>query len=318
MVTTAAFRLVFFGTPGFAVPTLGALLASRHHVAAVVTQPDRPSGRGQRATDAPIKKRAVEAGIPVLQPASLKTPEFAGDLASYGADLGIVVAYGKILPEAVIAIPSLGMLNVHASLLPRYRGAAPVHRAVLAGERETGVTIMRLVRALDAGPILATGSRPIEEHETSEDVERDLATLGASLLLWTLDRLADGSVRETPQVEEDATYAPRLTKEEGLIDWSRPAATLHNLVRGLQPWPHAYSYLRGQRVIFLKSSASGERSPGPPGTVIEAHGDRLAVVTGGGTLEVLELQLEGKRRMTAREFLAGHRIASGDRFAAQP
>jgi methionyl-tRNA formyltransferase len=287
MVASESFRLVFFGTPGFSVATLEQLLASRHHVVAVVTQPDRPSGRGQQLTDSPVKARARLAGVPVLQPATLKDGEFVSRLKGFTADLGIVVAYGKILPEPVIAAPRLGMLNVHASLLPRYRGAAPVHRAVIAGERETGVTIMRVVKALDAGPMLAKGYRPIDDNETSEEVERDLSTLGASLLLWTLDRVADGSAVEVAQDEAEATYAARLTREDGVIEWSRPALQIHNLIRGLHPWPHAHSYLRGQRVIFLRSEPSEDPSPAPPGVVATARGSDFGISTGDRVLRVL-------------------------------
>ena len=192
MVDRAPLRIVFFGTPAFAVPTLEALLASRHSVVAVVTQPDRPRGRGQKTTHAPVKAAATAAGVAVLQPDSMKDPGFVAALSALNADLGVVAAYGKILTDVVLAVPRLGMVNVHASLLPRYRGAAPVHRAIIAGERETGITIMRVVRALDAGPMLATARRPIEPDETSEDVERDLARIGAGLAVSTIERLVDG------------------------------------------------------------------------------------------------------------------------------
>ena len=239
-MTTPALRVVFFGTPQFAVPTLERLLASRHAVAGVVTQPDRPRGRGHKTVDAPVKARALEAGVPVLQPPALKAPEFLSALSALDADIGVVAAYGKLLSDAVLAIPRLGMLNVHASLLPRYRGAAPIHRAVIAGERGTGVTIMRVVKALDAGPMLASVRRPILNHETSEDVEHDLSQLGAELLVSTLEECLDGPVRETPQADADATYASRLTKEDGLVNWSLTADAVHDLVRGLYPWPHAH------------------------------------------------------------------------------
>ena len=204
-MTGRPLRVVFFGTPAFAVPTLEALLASSHSVVGVVTQPDRPRGRGQRVSDAPVKSRSLEGGIPVLQPASLKPPEFVAELAALDADLGVVAAYGRILTEAVLAVPRLGMINVHASLLPRYRGAAPVHRAVIAGDRETGVTIMRVVKALDAGPMMATVRRQINADETSVEVERDLARLGAGLLIDVVGQLADGRPSETRQNDAEAT-----------------------------------------------------------------------------------------------------------------
>jgi methionyl-tRNA formyltransferase len=206
------------------------------------------------------------------------------------------------------------MINVHASLLPRYRGAAPVHRAVIAGEQLTGVTIMRIVKALDAGPVLAATERAIGADETSVDVERDLARLGAGLLVTTLNRLSSGPVHETPQDESRATYASRLTKEDGAVDWSTPAHAVHNLIRGLHPWPHAFTFLQGRRYILLRSAvASGT---GRPGEVVEATADRLIVATGAGAVCLLEIQPEGKRPMNAREFLAGHRLGTGDIFRA--
>ena len=318
MVAGDPLRLVFFGTPEFAVPTLDALLRSRHALVGVVTQPDRPRGRGQKTTDAPVKARALAERLPLLQPERLGDPAFVAALAGLRADLGVVAAYGKILTDTALATPRLGLLNVHASLLPRYRGAAPVHRAVINGERETGVTIMRVVKALDAGPMLAKASRPIGPDDTSEEVERDLARLGADLLVSTLDALAAGRVRETPQDEAAATYAPRLTKDEGLIDWACSAQQIHDLIRGLRPWPHASTWLAGQRVIVLQSTMSSQSPAAPPGTILEAAGDRLRVATGAGIVKLVEIQPEGKRPMTVRDFLAGHRIFQGDIFMSRP
>jgi methionyl-tRNA formyltransferase len=314
---TDALRIVFFGTPEFALPTLDALLQSRHDVVGVVTQPDRPRGRGYEMTDAPVKARAAAAGRPLLQPARLKDPAFLHALTALNAHLGVVAAYGKILTDAVLVIPRLGFINVHASLLPRYRGAAPVHRAVIAGERETGVTIMRVVKALDSGPMLATVRRPIGPDETSEQVERDLARLGAGLLASTVDALAGGHVIEVAQDESAATYAPRLTKDEGLIDWGQSAQRVHNLIRGLHPWPHAYSFLSGRRFILRRSTVLRELNA-PPGTVVEASGDRLTVAAGTSGIGILEIQAEGKRPMAPREFLAGHRVPPGSRFSSLP
>ena len=317
-MTGRPLRVVFFGTPAFAVPTLEALLASPHKVVGVVTQPDRPRGRGQRVTDAPVKSRSLEAGIPVLQPVSLKPPEFLAELARLDADLGVVAAYGRILTEAVLAAPRLGMINVHASLLPRHRGAAPVHRAVIAGDRETGVTIMRVVKALDAGPMMATVRRPIDLDETSVDVERDLARLGAALLVDVVDRLAGGGASEIRQDDAAATYAPRLTKEDSLLDWSRPATDLHNQIRGLHPWPHADTFINGKRLILLRSTLVEESSNAPHGTVVAARGDQLDVATGNGVLRILELQAEGKKPMRARDFLAGHAVPAGSILSTTP
>jgi methionyl-tRNA formyltransferase len=320
MVDAPALRIVFFGTPAFAVPTLDALLASRHDVVGVVTQPDRPRGRGQKVVDAPVKARAVAAGVDVLQPDRLKDPGFVDRLRAMGADLGVVAAYGRILTDDVLAVPRLGMINVHASLLPNYRGAAPVHRAIVAGERETGVTIMRVVKALDAGPMLATVRRPIALDETSDLVERDLAQLGATLLVTSVDDLAVGRAVETPQDATQATYAHRLTKDDGVVDWTRSAVAIHNQIRGLHPWPHASAYARGHRFILRRSDLPAASPPTaiPPGTIVEAHGDRLIVATGNGLLRLVEVQPEGKRAMAARDFLAGRPVNAGDRFTAAP
>jgi len=314
----APLRVVFFGTPEFALPTLDALLRSRHQVVGVVTQPDRPRGRGHKTSHAPVKARALDAALSVLQPERLKDARFLADLSALGSDLGVVAAYGKILTDAVLQAPRLGLINVHASLLPRYRGAAPVHRAIMNGERETGVTIMRVVKALDAGPMLAKSTRPIDPDETSDEVERDLARDGAALLAAAVDDIAAGRARETPQDEAAATYAHRLTKADSTIDWRWPADRIHNAVRGLHPWPHAATFLHGRRLILLRSAVSEDPTDREPGTVLAARADDLVVAAGSGRVRVIELQAEGKRPMTAREFLAGHRIAPGDRLTPAP
>jgi methionyl-tRNA formyltransferase len=319
MVTAGGLRIVFFGTPEFAVPTIDALLRSPHQVVGVVTQPDRPRGRGQKTTAGPVKSRAATAGLPTLQPERLKDQSFLDALTALRADLGVVAAYGKILTDAVLATPRLGMVNVHASLLPKYRGAAPVHRAILAGDFETGVTIMRVVKALDAGPMLAKVVTAIGLDDTSDEIERDLAWLGADLLVTTLDALAAGRAHETPQQDAEATYAHRLTKDDGIVDWKRSAVDIHNQIRGLHPWPHAFTYGRGRRVILHRSASAAEDSAaGEPGTVIEASGDGLVVATGAGGLRILVMQAEGKRPMSVRDFLAGHHLTPGDRFTAAP
>jgi methionyl-tRNA formyltransferase len=318
MVEGSPLRIVFFGTPAFAVPTFEALIGSRHLVVAAVTQPDRPRGRGQKVSYAPVKDRAVAAGVPVIQPDSLLDPAFVATLAALGADVGVVAAYGKILTDAVLAAPRLGLINVHASILPRYRGAAPIQRAVISGERETGITIMRVVRALDAGPMLTVMRRPIGLDETSEEVEHDLSRIGADLTISTLDRLIDGHLTEVAQRESDATYARRLTKDDGLIDWAWPAERVHNVIRGLHPWPHAFTFLGDQRFILHRSTVSRGAPDAVAGTVLEASGDRLRIAAGAGVVTVLEIQAEGKRPMPAREFLAGHPIAAGAILHAPP
>jgi methionyl-tRNA formyltransferase len=322
-------RVVFFGTPAFAVPTLDALLESRHQVIGVVTQPDRPSGRGQRITAPPVKLRAESVGVPVWQPDRLKDESMLRTLRDVAPDIGVVAAYGKILPQVVLDIPREGLLNVHASLLPKYRGAAPIQRAVMDGETETGVTIMRVVLALDAGPMLAHGIHPIGPDETSEQVEHALASVGAGLLVATLDALEAGTAVEELQDDGRATYAPRLTKEDGLLDWRLAAIAVHNHVRGLHPWPHAFSMLDGSRLVILRGQVEPDQARdardarGPadtgrhPGTIVEARGDRLVVAAGGGTrYRLLDVQPEGRRAMTAREFLAGHHVEVGGRFSS--
>jgi methionyl-tRNA formyltransferase len=317
MVTDgASLRVVFFGTPDFAVPTLQALHDSRHTVVGVVTQPDRARGRGHHPQPGPVKQVAEQYGVTILQPERMRDDGFLDALRALDADLGVVAAYGKILTDAVLAIPRLGLINVHASLLPKYRGAAPIHRAVMAGETMTGVTIMRVVKALDAGPMIAKASRPIGEDETSAEVERDIANIGARALVEAADALSAGRASETPQDESAATYAHKLEKIDGIIDWSRPAREIHNQIRGLHPWPHAYSDLQGERTILLRSEV--ERAlPGTqavPGEVLDAHADQFRIQTGDGVLRLLMLQREGRRPLTAREFLAGRRITAGARF----
>jgi methionyl-tRNA formyltransferase len=311
-------RIAFFGTPEFAVPTLEALLgAAPHTVAGVVTQPDRPRGRGHKMSDAPVKACAVAADLPILQPSKMTDTNFLDALRGWDADLGVVAAYGRILTGEILAIPRLGMINVHASLLPKYRGAAPIHRAVIAGETMTGVTIMRVVKALDAGGMIAREQRPIGPDETSDEVERDLARIGARLLVAVVDRIARGTVHEAPQDESAVTYAHRLTKEDGVVDWSLPAARIHNLIRGLHPWPHAFSFVQGRRVILRRSETyppDPPDRPGQPGMIIEASAERLIVATGDGLLRLVEIQAEGKRPMAVRDFLAGHPLQPGDRF----
>jgi methionyl-tRNA formyltransferase len=307
--------VVYFGTPQFAVPTLRRLIDSRHRVCGVVTQPDRPRGRGQKVTDAPVKALAIERGLPVVQPDRLRDPAVADTLRAWAPDIGVVAAYGRIIPDHLLEIPRHGMINVHASLLPAYRGAAPVHRAVIAGEPQTGVTIMRVASQLDSGEMFATGARPIGADETSDLVERDLSELGADLLLDVLDAIEAGTAVATPQDHAMATYAAKITREDGRIDWTQSAAAIHNRVRGLYPWPHAFTFLDGSRVIILRTHAEPAAQAGPPGTVVDVTRDALHVATGdGGRLAIDELQPEGKRPMRVRDYLAGRPIPVGSRF----
>ncbi|HKY20907.1 MAG TPA: methionyl-tRNA formyltransferase [Vicinamibacterales bacterium] len=317
MVATApSLRIVFFGTPEFAVSTLHALYESRHQVVGVVTQPDRARGRGQKSQPGPVKQLALQQGSPVLQPEQLRDEDFLASLRALQADLGVVAAYGRILTDAVLQVPRRGLINVHASLLPKYRGAAPIHRAIMAGERETGVTIMRVVKALDAGPMIAKVSHTIDHNDTSSDVERDLARLGARALVDSVDASAEGRATETPQEDEQATYASKIERADGIISWSRPAIDIHNQIRGLHPWPHAFSELDGERIIVLSSEVEldAPKTQAEPGTILDAHGDQLKVQTGDGVLRLLSLQRAGKREVSARDFLAGRPIETGARF----
>lgn len=325
-------RIVFFGTPDFAVPTLEALLVSRHEVVGVVTQPDRPQGRGRRLHPPPVKVLAEARGVPVVQPERLKDAEFMEAVRAWRADLGVVAAYGKILPAALLGIPRLGTVNVHASLLPRWRGASPVQHAVMAGDSETGVTIMRVVPALDAGAMLARVTRRIGPDETAGGVEADLSLLGAVLLVGVVDALERGPVEETPQDEAAVTYAPRLTREDGRIDWTQPAGVLYDRIRGLQPWPGAFTFRDGRRLVVLRAIAAGaphndadvaQPEPGTagaplPGTLV-VDSKRLLVACGQDTwLELVKVKPEGRPAMRADAYLAGHPVAPDTRFDAGP
>lgn len=317
-------RIAFFGTPEFAVQTLEHLLRSDHAVAGVVTQPDRPRGRGQHLTIGPVKRVALDHELPVLQPERMKDPAFQDAVHGWQVDLAVVAAYGRILPQTLLELPRLGMINVHASLLPKYRGAAPIQRAVMAGERETGITIIRLVEELDAGPMLAKLVQPVGPDDTSEDIEQQLAFLGAALLVSVVNDIAAARAVEVPQDSAQATLAPRLTKAEGLIDWMLPAQSIHNRVRGLHPWPHAFTFLEGARYIILRSRpeqagvASGARDA-RPGEVLAASGDQLFVSCGDGSaLAILEIQPEGRRPLEIREFLSGRHLRPGQVFSPGP
>jgi methionyl-tRNA formyltransferase len=312
-------RVVFFGTPAFAVPSLQALASAGHAIAGVVTQPDRPRGRGQRVQPSPVKAAATNLGLRIWQPAKLSDPAFVQELRSAAPDLGVVAAYGRILSVDLLALPRLGMINVHASLLPRWRGAAPVHRAILAGDEVTGVTIMRVVKALDAGPVLAAQTTPIDPDETSIDVEARLAAMGAGLLVRTIEALRRGPVGEVPQDESRVTYAARLERMDGRIDFSRSARAVHNAIRGLQPWPLAAARLGEQRLLLLASQAiPDEATTAVPGTIVRVDPDALIVACGSGVVRLLRLQREGRPPVTVRDFVNGQHVQAGDRFLPLP
>lgn len=305
-------RIVYFGTPGFAVPGLAALLGSRHPVVALVSQPDRPKGRGHRSQPTPTRVVAEAAGVPVFQPTKLKDPAFHQQLRGLAPDLGVVAAYGRLLPDALLGLPRLGMINIHASLLPRYRGAAPVHRAVINGDAETGVTIMRVVTELDAGPMFAQVRVPVDPDATTPEVESALAAAGARLVLEVIDQMARGSAREQPQDHAAATHAPKIERHEGGIRWTLSAAEIHNRVRGLQPWPLVSAMIGGVRCLIHRTTVTDDVVPAAGGTITVAADGVLAVAAGDGrVVRILTLQPEGKRLMSARDFLAGRRVAPG-------
>jgi methionyl-tRNA formyltransferase len=313
-MTRAALRVVFFGTPEFAVPSLGALLDGPDRVVAVVCQPDRPAGRGQRLHAPPVKVLAESRGVPVEQPLKIRTAEFLSFLAAAAPDLGVVAAYGRILSQALLDVPRLGFINVHASLLPRYRGAAPIQWAIVRGERLTGVTIMQMNERMDEGDVLLQRETPIGPEETYGELERRLALLGAEALSAALDGLSSGSLAPRPQDHAAATLAPIIRKEDGEIDWTRPAEEIARRVRGFNPWPSAFTHVPDGKVLKIhRARAAGSGRAGVPGTVV-AVGDEVAVATGQGLLLVEELQLEGRRRLGAAEFARGGALGVGMRF----
>jgi len=314
MDTQKTFRIIFMGTPDFSVPTLQGLIDSRDQVAAVITQPDRPKGRGKKLTPPPVKILAQSAGIPVLQPTKIRTVEFAETLRSFRPDLIILVAYGRILPSNILDLPPLGCINVHGSLLPRHRGAAPIQQAVLAGDAVAGVTIMQMDAGMDTGAILLQTSIPIAEDDTAGSLFSKLSNLGGKTLLEALDLLRDNKL---PPIEQDhsiATEAPPLKKEHGSIDWEKSASELHCFIRGMDPWPTAYSFLDGKRFRFFVPDLSDISSDQPPGTIVQADKNGLLIATGGGVLSVREIQPEGKKRMTVTAYLCGQTLESGQQF----
>lgn len=311
-------RVAFLGTPGTAVPSLERLLAAGIVVPVVITQPDRPKGRGQQLAASPVKQFAAGRGLPVWQPEKLNRPELIEALRALRLDAMAVVAYGKIIPQAIIDIPPLGIINVHFSLLPAYRGAAPVQWAIAGGETRTGVTTMRIDAGLDTGDILLARETEIDPEETAVEVAERLALMGADLLVETLRGLELGQITPRPQDHARATYAPMLKKEDGRLDWTWPAAKIHNRVRGFQPWPGAYCSFRGLMFHLWKTRLTAEQPGGPPGT-LHASGRRLLVTCGDGSaLELLEVQLEGRKRLSAEAFLMGQRLEPGERLQQAP
>ena len=306
-------KIVFMGTPQAAVPTLSQIVNDGHEVVAVWTQPDRPAGRGNKVSFSPVKEFAVSHGLSVHQPARIKNDEAKQLFASHNADVAVVVAYGRILPEEFLRAPRRGCINVHFSLLPLYRGAAPANWAVVNGEIETGVTTMFIEPSLDTGPILLQQKTPIREKETAPELMQRLAEIGAELLGETLSRLNDLTPR--PQHDADATFAPVLNKEDGLIDWSLSAFAIERRVRGFQPWPNAYTSFNSKGLTIWSAEPATTTNTTAPGEIIAAHQDELVVRCGEQTgLRLIEVQPESRKRITAREFISGARLKVGDRF----
>jgi len=305
-------RTVFMGTPDFALATFQGLIEAGCDLVGVFTQPDRPSGRGNRLTPPPVKLLAAQHGIPVFQPIKLRQPEAVEQLRALQPELIVVVAYGQILPKSVLEIPRCGCINVHASLLPAYRGAAPINRAIIDGCRETGVTTMFMDVGLDTGDMLVKRRLSIGPDETAGELHDRLALLGREAMEETLSRLAAGSLERTPQDDRLSSYAPMLKKEEGQIDWSRPAPQLHNQVRGLDPWPGAFTHLDGE--VLKLAATHPESGQGEAGTVLASSAAGVLVACGEGALLVGELQLPGRRRLPATEFLRGRPFPPGTRL----
>jgi methionyl-tRNA formyltransferase len=311
----SSLRLGFAGTPQFAVPALDALAHSRHRVEAVFTQPDRPAGRGQVLQVSPVKQRAAQLGFAVHQPRTFKSPDAEGALRSLDLDAFVVVAYGLILPPGALAVPRLGCFNIHASLLPRWRGAAPIQRALLAGDAATGVTIMRMEAGLDTGPMLAIAALEIGARETAGTLHERLALRGAELIVETLDAVASGTAREQPQPQAGITYAEKINKAEAMIDWHDDAASVLRRVRAFNPWPVAETKLDGVQLRVWDAEMGFAPAGAPPGTVLAASNDGIDVACGRGALRILRLQLAGRKPLAAREFIKAQRLA-GARFSS--
>jgi methionyl-tRNA formyltransferase len=304
------------GTPDFAVPSLRVLLEEKEQVEVigVVTQPDRPKGRKKVLTPPPVKVEALNHDLPVFQPQKLRSEEGIRQVLELQPDLIVTAAYGQILPEPVLEAPKYGCINVHASLLPKYRGGAPIHHAIINGEKETGVTIMYMVKALDAGDMLLQRAIPITSGDNVGTMHDKLANLGAELLKEVLPSILDGTVQAVPQDDEQATFAPNITREDEKIDWKRSARELDCQIRGLCPWPVAYTMWKGKPFKIWKASVVNEETQDEPGTVIRLDADGIVVATGNGMLRLTEVQPSGKKPMSAKQFINGRQMKAGDRF----
>lgn len=306
-------RIVFMGTPEFAVPSLRALIEVGENVVAIVTQPDKPRGRGKKLTPPPVREAALKHNIPVFQPEKIKDEPFITAISNFSPDVIAVVAYGKILPKAILDIPPKGCINVHASILPKYRGAAPINWAIINGEKETGITTMLLDEGMDTGDMLLTEKVEIRDDDTTSSLHDRLKYIGADLLIKTIKDIKSETIRPIPQDDSQATYAPMLKKEDGRIDWTMKAEEIKNLIRGLNPWPGAYTRWDGKQIkIFKAEVEAGVKEE--PGTVINISTEGIFAATGKGILLIKELQPENKNRMTASEFIKGYRIVKGQIF----
>jgi len=312
VIDPATIRTVFMGTPEFAVPTLDVLLKAGLNLVGVYTQPDRPKGRGQTLSAPPVKEMALRHNIPVFQPQKLRAPEAVEELRALAPDLIVVVAFGQILPKSVLDIPRYGCINVHASLLPKYRGAAPINQAIIAGEAETGITTMLMDVGLDTGPMLLKRSLTIGPNETAGELHDRLCTVGGETMAATLQQLLHGELQPQEQDGSQSTYAGMLKKEDGRINWSQSALQIHNRIRGLAPWPGAYTFLHGEPLkLYLTRVEDGE---GEPGTILAPATDAVRIACGSGVLAVRELQLPGKKRLAAGDFLRGCQLPVGSRL----
>ncbi len=306
-----SYRIVFMGTPHFAVPALKSLSGSRHSIELVVSQPDRPRGRGKVVVSTPVKQAALDMNYPIIQPFSARTLDFHDKIAALNPDLIIVVAYGHVLPQSIIEIPRFGAINIHASLLPKYRGPAPIQWAVINMEKETGVTIMKMDKGLDTGDILSSSSIRISSDDTSESLHLKLSMLGAGLLIETLDYLQIHLKNAKPQSHEHATHAPLLKKEDGHINWAKPAEETEALIRGLTPWPGAFCFCNGKRLKIFKAAMKSMQIHELPGTVLKGFSDEITVATGKNALVIQELQGDSGKRLPVRLFLQGYPILPG-------
>ncbi len=309
-------KIVFMGTPDFAATVLKSLLMSRHEVTAVVTQPDKQRGRGKEVQFSAVKECALEKGIPVFQPDRIKAPEAVAELALLKADIFVVAAFGQILSKEILDMPRYGCINVHASLLPKYRGAAPIQWSIINGEKESGVTIMQMNEGLDTGDMILKTVVPIEDDETGDSLHDKLAEAGAALCTDVLDIIEHGEVHATAQDSTEATYAKMLTKEMGHIRFSKSAVELERLIRGLNSWPSAYTFLNGKVLKVWKANVIDGDTNGAPGTVASVSKKTIVVNTGDGLLELLEIQLEGKKRMDTASFLLGYPVTTDTVFEA--